>query len=360
MANRGGSRARLLLVCLLVGSLFLITLDLRGVGVSQQARSVSSTVLTPFQRVISDAFSPIGNFFSNVKNFGKVKAEVTVLKEDNSALKEQILKDKDLMGQYQDLQKNFNLAGNGGFTIKPARVIGRGSSSTFSQSITIDAGRSDGVRSNMTVINGDGIIGVVKSVSSTSSIVQLMNDPNFKMGVRIAGTGSAGVLSGNGTNTFDFQLLDPAGNVNAGDQLLTLGSDNNRPFVPGIPVGYITKVTTSSADLTQQGIVESFANLNNLGIVSVVLKGANHDLRDTLIPPKPVTALPQSGIAGSNAFGLNGVATSDTTTATGGALSTSSLNSTSTLISPQSALSTTTSPITTAKKNKKVKKKVKK
>jgi rod shape-determining protein MreC len=287
VANRGGSRTRLLLVTLLVTSLFFITLDLRGIGVTQQARSVSSTVLAPIQRVISDAFSPVGNFFSNVKNFGNIKHQVTTLESENSALKEQIIKDKDSLGLYKDLQKNFNLAGNAGFEVKPARVIGRGSSSSFSQTITIDAGTSDGVRTDMTVINGDGIVGVVKSVGSTTAIVELMSDPNFKMGVRIAGSSSAGVLTGVGSNSYNFQLLDPAGAISQGDQLLTLGSDNNRPFVPGIPVGYISKVTTTSADLTQEGVVVGYANLNALGIVSVVLKGADHDLRDSLIPPKP-------------------------------------------------------------------------
>jgi rod shape-determining protein MreC len=282
---------------LLVTSLFFITLDLRGIGVTQQARSVSSTVLAPIQRVLSDAFSPVGNFFSNVKNFGKIKSQVTSLKAQNSALKQQILKDKDSLGLYKDLQKNFNLAGNAGFQIKSARVIGRGSSSSFSQTITIDIGTSDGIRNDMTVINGDGIVGVVKSVASTTSIVELMTDPNFKMGVRIAGTSSAGVLTGVGSNTYNFQLLDPSGAIAQGDQLLTLGSDNNRPFVPGIPVGYISKVTTTSADLTQQGVVVGYANLNALGIVSVVLKGADHDLRDSLIPPKPAPAVMPAVIA---------------------------------------------------------------
>ena len=324
MANRGGSRTRLLLVSLLVGSLFFITLDLRGIGVTQQARSVSSSVLSPFQRVISDAFSPIGNFFSNVKNFGRVKEQVTILKDKNSALKEQILKDKDLMGQYKDLQKNFDLAGNAGFEIKPARVVGRGSSSTFSQTITIDVGRSDGIRTNMTVINGDGIVGVVKSISSKTAIVELMNDPNFKMGVRLAGSGSAGVLTGNGSNSFDFQLLDPAGNVSAGDALLTLGSDNNRPYVPGIPVGYVTKVTTSSADLTQQGIVSSYANLNDLGIVSVVLKGATHDLRDSLIPAKPVSSVVSPVVVDSVTVNSITSATNTATTSTGASVKSTS------------------------------------
>ncbi len=289
MIGRGGNRTRLLLIVLLVTSLLLITLDLRGISFTKASRSVSQTIFSPVEKVVSKVFSPIGNFFSNVKNFPRVKSEVTQLKDANSKLHQQITKQQDLLGAYTDLKKNFDLAGKGGLKIIPARVIARGANSTFVQTITIDIGSGDGVRSNMTVINGDGLIGITKLVTSHSSVVQLMSDPNFKIGVRIAGTGSAGVVLGEGDNQFIFQLLDSQGNLANGQALLSLGSDQNRPFVAGIPVGYISSISTTATDLTQSAIVKSYANLNALNIVSVVLKGADHDLRNTLVPPAPIT-----------------------------------------------------------------------
>jgi len=47
MAPRGTNRARLLLVSLLVTSLLLITLDLRGANVVAAVRSATQTVLSP-------------------------------------------------------------------------------------------------------------------------------------------------------------------------------------------------------------------------------------------------------------------------------------------------------------------------
>lgn len=59
-------------------------------------------------------------------------------------------------------------------------------------------GSKNGVTKNMTVISESGLVGVVKSTTNNSSVVLLMSDPTFKIGVRIAGTQSIGVVSGQG------------------------------------------------------------------------------------------------------------------------------------------------------------------
>ena len=66
MRNGGEGRARLLLVILIVTSLFLITLDLRGVKVIEGFKQGTQTVLSPFQRAGATVFSPVKDFFSDV------------------------------------------------------------------------------------------------------------------------------------------------------------------------------------------------------------------------------------------------------------------------------------------------------
>ena len=287
MAIGGGNRPRLLLTILLVTSLFLITLDLRGISVTKGTRSATQSFLAPIQRGFSDLFSPVGNFISDIKNFGKVKAENADLKAANAKLKSQVVVEKDIKGQLEKLKGALNLAGRGNFKVVSARVIGQGSASTFSQTITIDAGTSDGVAKDMTVISEAGLVGVVKSVTSSSAIVLLMSDPTFKIGVRIAGSQDVGVLSGNGTSRYTLQLLDPNGSIKENDVLLSLGSDGNRPFVPGVPVGYVKKVDNSVTSLSKSASVASYSQLGSLGVVSVILDATKGDPRDALVPKAP-------------------------------------------------------------------------
>jgi len=290
MARGSGNRSRLLLIILLVTSLFLVTLDLRGVSLTKSSRSITQSVLAPVQKGVSTVFSPVGRFFSDIKNFGKTKDELDKVKIANGLLKAQLAKVADNKGALNQLKGLLNLAGQGGYKIIPARVIGRGSSASFSQTITIDAGSGDGISVNQTVISQNGLIGVVKVVAPNSAIILLISDPSFKVGVRIARSQSIGVLLGEGNSQYQLELLDPTGTIENGDVLVTNGSQGNRPFVPGVPVGQVTSVDQKNSSLTQTAIVKSYANLNDLGVVSVIISAP------TIAPKTPINPTPQPTI----------------------------------------------------------------
>ena len=291
MASSGGNRSRLLLVLLLVSSLFLITLDLRGVNLASGIRSGVSTVISPVENLFTKVFSPVGNFASDVRNFGQSKKQITELNKQIDLLKANQILDEDKVSQLNQLRNVLDLAGSGGYQVVAARVINRGSTETFKETLTIDVGSRSGITKNMTVISESGLVGVVKSVTSNSSIVLLMSDPTFKVGVRIAGTQSIGVVSGQGGSTYLLQLLDATGEIKEGDALVARGSAGDRPFVPGVPVGIVTNVNSNASSITQNADVESSANLEKISVVAVVTAATKGDPRDSLIPrprPKPV------------------------------------------------------------------------
>ena len=294
MASSGGNRSRLLLVLLLVSSLFLITLDLRGVNLASSIRSGVSTVISPVENLFSKLFSPVGNFASDVRNFGQSKKQITELNKQIELLKTKEILDKDTLGQLSQLKNVLDLAGRGGYKVVAARVINRGSTATFKETITIDVGTESGITKNMTVISESGLVGVVKSVTSNSSIVLLMSDPTFKVGVRIAGTQSIGVVSGQGGSSYLLQLLDATGEIKVGDALVARGSAGDKPFVPGVPVGLVVSVNSNASSITQNADVESSANLEKITVVAVVTSAAKGDPRDSLVPkprPTPIVSI---------------------------------------------------------------------
>jgi rod shape-determining protein MreC len=292
VARGGGNRSRLLLVLLLVSSLFLITLDLRGVNLAGSIRGSVATVFSPVETLFSRLFSPIGNFAGDIRNIGQANEKIDDLNKEIQLLKSKEILDEDTVGQLNQLKNILDLAGRGGYKVVAAKVINRGSSATFKETITIDVGSSSGISRNMTVISDGGLVGVVKSVSSDTSVVLLMNDPSFKMGVRIAGTQSIGVLSGQGGNSYLLQLLDATGEIKLGDKLIARGSDGGRPFVPGVPVGTVVEVQSNSSSITQNADVTASANLDRIGIVAVVVSPPKFDPRDSLIPkPNPTVTV---------------------------------------------------------------------
>lgn len=292
MAKSGGNRSRLLLVLLLVSSLFLITLDLRGVNLAGAIRGSVASALSPVEKLFSNLFSPIGNLVGDIRNLGQANEKIEKLTKELDQLKSKEIMDEDTVGQLSQLRNVLDLAGRADYKIVAARVINRGSSATFKETITIDVGSSSGISKNMTVISDGGLVGVVKSVSSSTSIVMLMSDPTFKIGVRIAGTQSIGVLSGKGGNTYLLQLLDAIGEIKVGDKLVARGSEGGRPFVPGVPVGTVIEVQSNTSAITQNADVKASANLNQIGIVAVVVSPPKGDPRDSLIPkPNPTVTV---------------------------------------------------------------------
>ena len=290
MASRGSNRTRFLLVTLLVTSLFLITLDLRGVSVVTSIRNVTANLLSPIQRFGSDLLSPVGNFFSDVANLGRTRSKIAILEEENKALKGQVVFNAQLQGELKQLKGVMDLAGKAKLTVVSARVISKGGTATFGETFVIDQGSQAGIQRDMTVISAGGLVGVVKSTTSNSAVVLLMSDPSFRMGVRLAGSQDMGILSGQGEGRYLLEMLSATGKIAMGDVLLTRGSSGDRPFVAGIPVGTVKVVENSTGQLTKKAQVEGFVDLNSVSVVSVVIKSSGSNPGDALVPRAPAPA----------------------------------------------------------------------
>jgi rod shape-determining protein MreC len=280
-------------VILMVTSLFLITLDLRGVKVIDGFKQGSQTIMSPFQRAGSVVLTPVKNFFSDVTHLGRTRNQIEKLEAENANLKQRLINRKNADAQLKQLKRILDLAGTAGFKVVNAKVISNGSSQSFSQTITIDSGTNAGIKKNMTVLSQYGIAGVVKDVYPSSALIQLASDPSFRIGARIAGSQQIGILTGLGTRSASLQLLDNSTTVKVGDVLLSRGSIANRPYVPGVPLGYVSSVDNSAGAVAQTAIVRYYTNFSTLGVVAVVVSGSTANPGDALVPVKPrVTPIP--------------------------------------------------------------------
>ncbi len=70
-----------------------------------------------------------------------------------------------------------------------AKVINMGLNPNL-LSMTVDVGSEAGVEKNDPVITPLGIIGKVAKVNNQSSVVQLISDPSFRIGVRFLPSGA--------------------------------------------------------------------------------------------------------------------------------------------------------------------------
>ncbi|WP_406371805.1 rod shape-determining protein MreC [Streptomyces sp. NBC_00647] len=286
---RDTRESRLLLVLLIAIAFALITVDIRGGQDSpvDGARQAAATVFGPIENGVSSAVDPVGNAISAVRDSSTRHDRVAQLEHDNAALKAKLGSDDRNRSRLKQLDKMIKVAGEGQYGIKGAEVIAIGAAQGFSWTVTIDVGAHDGIKRDMTVLNGAGLVGRVTTVGPDTATVLLANDPDFTVGTRMESTDELGFASGQGDRPLRVELLNAKAKIKKGDRLVTFGSQADKPFVPGVPVGVVSRVDPSGGDLTRTIYVRPYVSFTKLDIVGVVVAAPKSDPRDTVLPPKP-------------------------------------------------------------------------
>ncbi|MFF9216521.1 rod shape-determining protein MreC [Streptomyces viridosporus] len=285
---RDTRESRLLLVLLIAIAFALITVDIRGGEDSpvDGARQAAATVFGPIENGVSGVVGPVGNAVSAVRDSGDRHDRLAELERENTALKAELGSDDRNRSRLKQLDKMLKIAGQGQYGIKGAQVIAIGAAQGFSWTITIDVGADDGIERDMTVLNGDGLVGRVTTVGPNTATVLLASDPDFTVGTRMEATDELGFASGQGDRPLRVELLNGRAEVKKGDRLVTFGSQADKPFVPGVPVGVVSRVDPSGGDLTRTLYVTPFVGFSKLDVVGVVVQAPEKDPRDTVLPKK--------------------------------------------------------------------------
>jgi rod shape-determining protein MreC len=289
---RDTRESRLLLVLLIAIAFALITVDIRGGDASPMngPRSVAASVFGPVESGVSGVVNPVADAMRSLRESGTSGDRIRALEQQNAQLKQQLSSSDLVRGRDAQLTRMLGAAGAGQYTVKAAQVVAIGAAQGFSWTVTIDIGSNDGIQRDMTVIDGDGLVGRITTVGPTTSTVLLASDPGFSVGTRLEGNGEVGFATGQGTGSMRVELLNGQAEVKPGDRMVTFGSQNDRPFVPGVPVGTVTKVEDTPGQLTRTVLVRPFVNFTRLDLVGVVVQPPATDPRYALLPPKPTPA----------------------------------------------------------------------
>jgi rod shape-determining protein MreC len=311
---RDTKESRLLLVLLVVIAFALITVDIRGGENSplDRPRQAAQSAFGPVENAVSGAVDPVGNAIDAVRNSGHRSSTINRLERENETLKQQLGSKDVTRNRAAELDKLLKTAGAGQYTVKGAQVIAIGAAQGFSWTVTVDAGSKDGITRDMTVINGDGLVGRVTTVGTSTSTVLLANDPDFTVGTRMEGSMELGFATGEGDRPMRVQLLNGKADVHKGDRLVTFGSEAEKPFVPGVPVGKVVSVEPSAGNLTKTVEVQPFVGFTRLDVVGIVVVGPRTDPRDSVLPPRPTPSHSAKPSHSPNPSGSPNPTTTDT------------------------------------------------
>ena len=288
-------RTRAVLGVLVVVALVLITLDYRdgSSGPMHGMRQFGGTVFGSVERLTSVVTGPIVGFFDGGTGASSNSPKVATLEQEVIRLRAQLSQEQLSRAQYQQLSQLLQLSGRGGYRIVAATVIAVGQG--YAQTVTLDAGSRDGVKPQETVLDGEGLVGTVTAVNAQTCTVLLATDATSVVGVTLASSGEIGWVTGpgksnSGSGLLRLQVLDANAVLSPGDQLVTSASVHDRPYVPGVPVGVVSKVENRAGSLTALALVRPYVNFTSLGVVGIVVAPPSQNPRFSVLPPKPQPA----------------------------------------------------------------------
>jgi rod shape-determining protein MreC len=283
-------RRRTILVLVILASFTLIVLDARRSAGSpvEPLRHAAAAVFGPLESGATNARQPVDDLRDRFAEVDRLKAENEKLKAENEKLNSDLKTTDYARSRAAELDRLLKVAP--AYTVTPARVIGIGSAQSFNHTVTIDAGTADGVRADMTVLNGDGLVGRVVRTTEATATVLLIGDRNSTVGGRLNSTLALGFVSGRGEvgshASLDYKLVDLKAQPKPGDRIVTWGSSGNAPYVPGVPIGQITSVTPVQGALGSTAQVKPFVDPSSIDTVGVVTGPPARAPRTTVSPEK--------------------------------------------------------------------------
>jgi rod shape-determining protein MreC len=289
-ASRGGrgptpeQRGRRVAGLLVLACLTIMTLDARAGQSSplDPLRSAAGSLVGPMQSATATAVRPFTDLGDALRTNHGLRDDVARLESENSRLRGQVATAPLDRQRLAELDALTQVVGDTGYSMVAARVVAVGPMQSFSRTVTIDAGTSSGVRADMTVLNGDGLVGRVVRATRTTATVLLVVDTDSVVGGRLGTDSEIGFLRGRGSlgesGRLALDLVDDSVLPSKDDVVVTWGSKDGVPYVAGIPIGRVESVVTSPRQSSRQAVIKPFVDFSALDVVGVVVpKGTEGD-----------------------------------------------------------------------------------
>lgn len=262
------------IIALIIAILIIFSFTLKSNRKLNPVESFFKDSLLYVEKVVTYPFNFVVNRVNDYNKLKDVKKEndtlkssidrITSIESENMELRREIDKLK------EELDIDYTLTD---YEYLNSTVISRNVGYWYN-TITIDKGTYNGVKKDMVVINGKGLIGKVIRTTTFTSDVRLLttSDTNNKISVMISnGTYSLyGLINGYdyNENLLEVEGISNTKDVNVGDYVYTSGLGGI--FPSGILIGMVSEITTDSYDLAKIIKVTPSVDFTDINYVSIL------------------------------------------------------------------------------------------
>jgi rod shape-determining protein MreC len=164
------------------------------------------------------------------------------------------------------LTKLLNFKDKNSLGIVSAKIVNKSLLQTRN-TITLNVGESDSVKTNMTVITDDGLVGKIVSTSGSYSVAQILFNKDMRITAKIQRNRLDGIVYYDGISKLMVNNIQKNADVNAGDIIIT--SEYSNVYPSGIPIGIVVEVGNLD-NLFKKVVVAPLVNFATLEEVFVL------------------------------------------------------------------------------------------
>ena len=198
-------------------------------------------IISPFLRTGSSVEKRYRDFRGGLKSLEELQEENKRLLIANKELSATNQTLRGLEAENGKLRKSLGYQGRTEYTLLPARIIARDSSTWYNE-VVINRGSDDGITDDMPVLTEEGLVGKTTVVSPRSAVVVLISDETCGVSAHAENSREQGIVRGershsSGLPVIGFNFLSKEANLKPGQSVFTSGSGG--VFPSGVLVGQI-------------------------------------------------------------------------------------------------------------------------
>ena len=250
-------------------ALFFISANLGGKRSWDPSEQLVIEIIAPLQIFINETINLTERVW--LKYFGLINThnENIRMKKELDSLKIENYLYQEMLAANQRLQQLLQFRNMSDQPVIAAQVIGRDPTGWF-QSVIIDKGKNSGIKLNMPVVNAEGVVGKLVSVSNNYSKVLLIIDQNSSVDCIIQRSRDDGILKGLSSGVCKLDYVLKSSDVHVGDVVVTSGLGGI--FPKGIPVGEVTDVEDPPGELFKDVRIRPAVDFSKLEELLIILK----------------------------------------------------------------------------------------
>ena len=232
-------------------------------------RSGLAIIVSPFQKTFYSFSVGYENTREFISSIGQLKKQNAQLVKENLDLLSENAILQDAENENNLLRQQFDMLPRERFDLAAAFIVGQDPNG-MGNWLEINKGSDDGLKIGMSVIISRGIlIGRLQEVSTKTSKVILLTNPESNINVMASQSGAKGIARGEYGLGIIFDMILQTDSVQIGDSVLTSGVGGEIP--KGLYIGKVQELHSSQDHLFRQAVVTAPLQIPKLQMAFVII-----------------------------------------------------------------------------------------